>query len=245
MCGRFVLVTSVPELARRFSAYYEPTMTERWRPSWNIAPGRPVIAVAISSGTKLPTQAARPVPERCLGLYRWGLVPPWAKDASFGARTFNARAETVATKPAFRSAFRSRRAIIPADAFYEWSKAPGEAHQPYIFERADGAPLALAGLWETWHAPGPRCEVGEVVRSCTILTTQAGQNVGDVHDRAPVVLEPGETLDAWLDPDITDPNELEPLLRASPAGTLVRHRVGPAIGRAGVDGPALAADISS
>ena len=141
MCGRYVLATPVGELAAYFSAQMSPTLSESVRPSWNIPPTTNIVIVtADRSGS------------RDLGLFRWGLVPSWAKDLSFGAKTINARAETVATKPSFRSAFRSQRCIIPADGYFEWKTTAGEVKQPYYFTRRDGSPLAFAGLWERGSA---------------------------------------------------------------------------------------------
>lgn len=226
MCGRYVLASSLPQLAAFFDAAYDASTETAYRPSWNVPPSRLVLALTTGEGG------------RVISRYRWGLVPSWAKEESFGARTFNARAESVATKPTFRAAFKSRRAIVPADAFYEWSKIPGEGRQPYAFARADGSPLAFAGLWETWRDPARSEEEDAPVRSCTIVTTEAGEDLGGIHDRQPVVLE-REAVDRWLDPELRDRDELEAMLRPSPTGTLLRHRVGRAIGKVGIDGPAL------
>lgn len=239
MCGRYVLASSIPELARLFSASFEPSLEAGWVPSWNIAPSRSVPAVTSSPQT---AERAGPAAGRSLALYRWGLVPSWAPALSFGARTFNARAESVATKPTFRAAFRARRAVVVADAFYEWSTSAEERGQPYVFARADGAPLALAGLWEAWT---PTSEVGAgptTLRTCAIITTEAGSDMAGVHHRAPVVLEQGRMLDTWLDPDGTNVHELQGLLGPSPAGTLHRHRVGRAVGSVANDGPELVED---
>jgi len=163
-------------------------------------------------------------------------------------RTFNARAETVASKPSFRSAFSSRRLAVVADGFYEWRQGPGTGKQPYYFTRADGRPLALAGLWEVWRggpaerggAAGDAGDPGErpALRTCTVITTAAGPDMGDIHHRMPVVLEP-EVLDEWLDPDNRDKPELESLLVASAAGTLVHRAVGRSVGNVRNDGPEL------
>ncbi len=236
MCGRYVLSSTIPELARLFSASFEPEEVAGWRPSWNIAPSRPVPAI-----TAAPRAAARQgaAPSRALALYRWGLVPSWAPTLAFGARTFNARAETVATKPTFRAAFRSRRAVVVADAFYEWSTAADERGQPYLFARADGAPMALAGLWEAWTPPSGTGPERAPVRTCTIITAEAGPDMAGVHHRTPVVIDEGPMLDAWLDPTTASPREVEDLLRPPPAGALRRHRVGRSVGSVANDGPGL------
>ena len=174
-------------------------------------------------------------------------MPSWAEDESIGARTFNARAETVATTPSYRASFKRRRALVVADAFYEWSRLPEEHRQPYLLYRADGEPLGFAGLWDAWRRRpevGPPGEGegdsrgGVWLRTCTIITTAAGTDLGGIHERQPVVLEP-DAFDAWLDPGIQDREALDGLLHASPRGTLARHRVGRAVGRVGVDGPEL------
>lgn len=225
-----MLASSIEGLAEAFDARYSPELAREYRPSWNVPPTRTVVGVVAGGGG------------RELRSFRWGLVPSWAKDPAIASRTFNARAETLATKPSFRSAFRSRRLILPADGFYEWSKAPGESRQPYLFARADGRPLAFAGLFERWRPPGA-AEEAELA-TCTIVTTAAGPDVADVHDRQPVVLE-SDAWDAWLDPGLDSRDALEGMLHSGPAGTLVRHRVGRAVGRAGLDGPELAAAIAA
>ena len=225
VCGRYVLASSLPELARFFSASYDEALVAEHRPSWNVPPGRSVLAV-VADGS-----GGRRISE-----LRWGLVPSWARDRSIGARTFNARAETVATTPSFRASFKRRRALVVADAFYEWSKLPEDRRQPYLLYRADGDPLAFAGLWDEWR---PREQAGQgPLRTCTIITTSAGADLGGIHERQPVVLEK-DAFDAWLDPGIQDRAALEGLLRPSPPGTLTRRRVGRAVGRAEVDGPEL------
>ena len=150
---------------------------------------------------------------RRLEAFHWGLVPGWAKDLSVGNRMINARAETIATKNAFRRPFARRRCIIPADGFYEWTKVPGHRKkQPYFIHRTDDEPLAFAGLWEVWRGPkdggtvpGGHGDDGEerpFIRSCTIITTSANETMAAIHDRMPVILPPS-AWDAWLDPPTT------------------------------------------
>jgi putative SOS response-associated peptidase YedK len=230
MCGRYVEVSSPQDLASLFRASLAPEV-EDWKPSWNIAPTREVLGVAVEHKTH----------DRVVHEFRWGLVPSWAKDLSGSARTFNARAESVATKPTFRAAFGSKRLIVPADSFYEWSHVPAERRQPYAFQRADGQPLAFAGLYEFWRDRSR--ENAPWVSSCTVITTDAGADMASIHDRQPVVLEP-DVWDLWLDPGSSDREELEALLVASPAGTLVGHRVGRAVGRSDVDGPELVEEVA-
>jgi putative SOS response-associated peptidase YedK len=160
--------------------------------------------------------------------FRWGLIPWWSKDAKAGSRLFNARGETVATRASFREAFRERRIIVPADGFYEWHKTKTGTRQPHYFSRADGQPLAFAGLAERWRDKnaGPDAPL---IRSCTVITTSAGPDMSGIHDRMPVILDPA-TFDLWLDPANEDVEEMRALLRAPPAGTLVHHPVGTRVG---------------
>lgn len=205
MCGRFALFSDPDRYAARFEADPAPDLAERFHASWNVAPLSKVLGVREHDG------------RRQLELFSWGLVPGWARDAAAANRTFNARAETVATKPTFRAAFRRRRLLVPADGFYEWTAKAGPRQKvPHYFTRADGDPLALAGLWEHWR---PADGTGRL--SATIVTTASGPDMDGIHDRQPVVLDP-DTWERWLDPDVQDRNELEGLLRAGPPG-LLRH----------------------
>lgn len=155
MCGRISLFTPPERLARIFHAELEPDVDPEGRPSWNVPPTRSILGLVDRAGDGTG-------PHRSLGRYRWGLVPSWAKDPAVGNRMFNARAETVATKPSFRAAFTARRLAVVADGFYEWQRGPGGERLPYYFTRADGVPLALAGLWEQWwdRSPGSRDRSG-------------------------------------------------------------------------------------
>lgn len=167
MCGRFTLRVPAAELVEIFRLLRRPDV----QPRYNIAPTQPVAVVRrIDRG-------------RELSMLRWGLVPSWAKDPKIGARMINARAETVATKPAFRTALRRRRCLVPADGFYEWAKSAGGTKQPHYITRRDGRPFAFAGLWESWDGPD-----GSSIESCTIVTTEANDLVGRIHDRMPVIL---------------------------------------------------------
>ena len=137
-------------------------------------------------------------------MLRWGLIPPWATDTFIGTRMINARADTVATKPAYRKPFRQRRCVIVADGFYEWKKLNGRK-QPYYIRLKDDQPFAFAGLWEHWERDD------SPIDSRTILTTDANERVGSIHDRMPVILNQAD-YDLWLDPDVQDAKRLEPLL---------------------------------
>jgi len=221
MCGRFALITPPVRLARYFQATLDDGVEPEKRPSWNVAPTTQVL------GLTAQRAAEGDDPTRVLALFRWGLIPSWAKDAASGSRLFNARGETVSTKPSFRAAFKARRIIIPADGFYEWHKPSSGAKVPHYFTRADGEPLAFAGLAEWWRdksAPD-----APPIHSCTIITTSASQDMDGIHDRMPVILNP-DTFDLWLDPDTDDISELTALVHAAPVGTVTHHPVGQRVG---------------
>jgi putative SOS response-associated peptidase YedK len=203
MCGRFFLLTSKETLSERF-AVEVPALEARY----NIAPSQPVPVVRARADGR----------GRELALMRWGLIPSWAKDISIGMHTINARAETVAEKPAFRNAFRRRRCLVPADGFYEWMKV-GKEKQPYAIRPVDYQPLAFAGLWEYWEAAG-----GQAIESMTIITTRANELLKPLHERMPAILPP-EHHAFWLDPRRDDPQESLPLLSAYPEEKLTLYRV--------------------
>lgn len=215
MCGRFTLRTPASEVAEQFALFAMPPFTSRF----NIAPTQPVPVV-------------RMVPERECVLLRWGLIPGWAKDPTIGARLINARAETVADKPAFRAAFRRRRCLVLADGFYEWQKS-AKRKQPFFFHLRDDRPFAFAGLWESWEGAD-----NSHLETCTILTTAPNELVAPVHDRMPVIVTP-DTHDAWLDPAVEQPDRLSPLLRPYPAEAMDAYPVGPLVNSPTHDGPEL------
>jgi putative SOS response-associated peptidase YedK len=218
MCGRFVQSTD-PDLYADYFSILDPPSLE---PRYNIAPTDPV-RVVISA----------PDGSRRLEVMRWGLVPSWAKDASVGARMFNARAETVADKPAYRAAFKRRRCLIPADGFYEWQPRADGPKQPWFIHGADARPLALGGLWERWSGPE-----GSEILSCTIITTPADGNLDQIHDRMPLIL-PAAAFERWLDPNLEDRSALSPLLSRNEAPGLRMHPVGRQVNRAANEGPEL------
>lgn len=178
MCGRYAAFRSLDELRRMFGTV---NPAPNFAPTWNMAPTRlaPVVRLHPQTG------------ERHLDLLRWGLVPNWVRDPKATRQPINARSETAATAPMFRDAVARRRCLVPADAFYEW-QATGAAKIPHAVARADGMPMALAGLWEGWRGAG-----GEVLRSFTILTTTASEALRALHERMPVVLEPAD-WPLWL-----------------------------------------------
>lgn len=202
MCGRFVSTSPPDQIARYFSAEAPEAVLE---PSYNVAPTNDVYAV-LEDGR---VRRVEPL--------HWGLVPWWAKDPSVGNRMINARAETLATKNAYKRAFAERRCIIPVDGFYEWAAVPGQKRkQPYFIHRPDGEPLALAGLWEVWRDPD---RPGEELRSCTIITGEPNEAVRRLHDRMPVILPP-TAWDPWLDAERHDLDLLGKLLVPAPASLL-------------------------
>lgn len=203
MCGRFVSTNSPERIAAYFGASFD---TEPLAENHNVAPTTDVYGiVAASSADDRPVVRA----------FHWGLVPSWAKDAKIGSKMINARAETVAEKPAFKRLFTKHRLIVPMDGFYEWRAVPGQkAKQPYFIRRRDGEPLAAAGLWSAWHDPARPDEDGWL-HSCTIITTEANDLMAPLHDRMPVFLPAGDWHE-WLDPSVHDSLELQRLLRPSP-----------------------------
>jgi putative SOS response-associated peptidase YedK len=190
MCGRTVLAASPDNLREVFGLDHVPEL----RPRYNVPPSQPVAVVRVMRGS--PGRA------RTMDLLRWGLLPPWAEDRKASHKLALARVETVATTPAFRDAFLSRRCLVVVDGFYEWKREGKTASHPYLLRRADGAPFALAGLWERWTARD-----GEIVESCAILTQPALPPLSEIHDRMPVVLAP-DAWDRWLDPACSDVSSL-------------------------------------
>lgn len=178
MCGRYTLRTKLNLLLSQFAAELAPG-TE-WEPRYNIPPTAGVPAIRLADG------------KRQLALFKWGLIPSWAKDAKMAYSTINARSDTVATKPAFRAAFKKRRCLVLADGYVEWEK-DGKAKLPWLYEVDGGHPFAFAGLWEFWGGP----DGNQPVESCTILTTEANELASEFHDRMPVILDAAD-YDGWL-----------------------------------------------
>ena len=214
MCGRFSNNIPIEDLIAYFGLSRGFPLEERY----NLAPSQDVAMIR--------QQGA----ERSITLARWGLVPHWAREVQIGYKMINARAETVESRPSFRDAFRRQRCIIPASGFYEWKKA-GKDRQPYYIFRKDGAPLALAGLWDRWENPE---HPGEVVVSCTIITTEANGLVAQLHNRMPALLEPA-TFDAWFDPHQGE-KDLHGLLRPAAEGVLDLYPVSGYVNKPGNEG---------
>lgn len=216
MCGRFTETAPFEKVKERFEiehAEAEPP------PRYNIAPGQDV-------GVVVPDNV------RALRMMRWGLVPSWAKDEKIGYRMINARAETLTEKPSFRTAFKRRRCLIPADGFYEWEKSAGASRKiPYRFILKNGEIFAFAGLWDTWRDAHHRPR-----HTFTIITTSANDLVRRVHERMPVILR-REDEAAWLDPEEGDPRTLSGLLAAYPAKTMEAYEVSTRVNSAAHEGP--------
>jgi putative SOS response-associated peptidase YedK len=218
VCGRYSLAVPDPSHLRgRFPVGESVEI----RPRFNIAPTDDVLAVTTD-------RDGRPRGE----LLRWGLVPSWADSPKLGARLINARVETVAEKPAFRTAWRRLRCLVCADGFYEWRRDPSGPRRAYRITRDDGEPFAFAGLWSIWHG-GP--EGTPPLRSCTILTRPANDAIAPLHDRMPVILDPRHEAD-WLDP-ATPPPALEAILAGLPAQRTALTEVGPAVNDVRHDAP--------
>ncbi|AFZ34336.1 protein of unknown function DUF159 [Stanieria cyanosphaera PCC 7437] len=192
MCGRFTLYHSSSEIAKAFNLANLPEL----KPRYNIAPTQEVAAI-VGSEVK---------GGREFKWLRWGLIPHWAKDSSIGAKLINARAESVAQKPSFRSALSHSRCLIIADGFYEWQKTENRK-QPFYIQQIDGVPFALAGLWSTWQPKN-----GETIATCTIITTKANEIMQPIHERMPVILKSTD-YEKWLAPTVQQPELLQPLLQ--------------------------------
>ena len=220
MCGRYTLIADIGDLAQRFEF---DGSDFSYDPGYNIAPTESVLTV-------------RNVEGREASLMRWGLIPFWAKDLKIGARMINARAETVAEKPAFRNALKKRRCLVLADGYYEWQKTPA-GKRPYRIVLKSGEPFAMAGLWETWKDPQ-----GNVVPSCTIITTSANDFLTPIHNRMPVILS-RESEDNWLDAGIEDALSLAALLTSSPDDALDAYEVSTMVNNARNDCPEIIARV--
>lgn len=203
MCGRFDL--HIPkELLERILGV---TFLHDIQPRYNIAPSQQVAVIRSS-----------PEGIRHIDYLRWGLIPSWAKDPSIGSRMINARSETVDVKPAFRKALKHRRCIIPANGFYEWEVVDGKKKPLYV-KMKDDTLMLLAGLWDHWKTPE-----GNILESCTILTTPSNELIKPLHDRMPLILDVASS-DLWLDPTVTDPEKLKPLFTPYPSEKMEMYPV--------------------
>jgi putative SOS response-associated peptidase YedK len=216
VCGRTALTASPEDLREAFGLDETPAFTRRY----NVPPSQLLHVLRHASGSS----------QRRLEELRWGLVPSWAKDPKMGHRLVLARTETILTTRAFRDAIRNRRCLIAVDAFYEWRRADNKS-VPFVVRRPDGKPFALAGVWDRWVSTD-----GEIIESCAVLTQPARPPVDAVHDRMPLVLEPG-SWDRWLDVALTDAADLRSML-APHTPELIAYQVGPHVNDPRHDGPA-------
>lgn len=240
MCGRFASARKRAELLEEFRIERD-RVTESLQPDYNVAPTKPVYAV-LTRGQRGGEGKPAEEPARELRVVRWGLVPSWAKDPSIGSRLINARAETADSKPAFRRAFARRRCLLPADGFYEWiqvTEAGKTRKQPYYIHRADGGVLAFAGLYELWRDSSlPDDHPQAWLWSAVIITTRAEDEVGRIHDRMPMIIDPSR-WDDWLDPGTTDASHLHALLAPAASGGLASYEVSAAVNSVRNNGPSL------
>jgi putative SOS response-associated peptidase YedK len=270
MCGRYASARKRIELLEEFSVQKDE-VAEPLAPDYNVAPTKPVYAVLSrqksepengpggQSGTG-QARVSQPADgrsdndadgrgiaavERQLRVVRWGLVPFWAKDVKIGSRMINARAETVSEKPAFRRAFAKRRCLLPADGYYEWQQQPGAAKQPIYISRKDGHSLAFAGLYELWRDPTvPRDDEDAWLWTTTIITTSAPDELGMIHDRMPMIIDPGSWTD-WLDPVNNDVADVRSLLIPAAVSGLTTYPVSTEVNSIRNNGPQLIEPIGA
>jgi putative SOS response-associated peptidase YedK len=216
MCGRYTIIAS-PEALRALFGYEEQP---NFPPRYNVAPTQPIAIVRLVDG------------KRHFALVRWGLLPSWVKDPKTFTLLINARGESAAEKPAFRAAMKRRRCLIPADGFYEW-QAAGERKRPFYVHAKSGAPLAFAGLWETWTGPN-----GEELETAAIVTTTANRTLKPIHDRMPVIVPP-EAFDLWLDGAAVDATTAAALIASAPDNLLEAYEISTAVNRTANDDPKL------
>ncbi|HVX98943.1 MAG TPA: SOS response-associated peptidase [Pseudorhodoplanes sp.] len=222
MCGRYS-ITTAPEAMRRLFRYAEQP---NFPPRYNVAPTQPIPIVRLAEG------------RRQFALVRWGLLPAWVKDPAAFTLLINARGESVNDKPAFRNAMKYRRCLIPADGFYEW-KRDGRHKRPFFIRRADGAPFAFAGLWETWTGPN-----GEEMESAAIVTTDASPSISHIHHRMPVMLDPDQ-FEMWLDCRTVDAHAAASLFRPRPDGDLAAQEISDRVNRVANDSADIQAPLTA
>src|SRR6185436_9093539 len=220
MCGRYA-ITTAPEAIRALFGYLEQP---NFPPRYNIAPTQPVPIVRMAEG------------KRQLALVRWGLIPAWVKDPRTFSLVINARGESVNEKPAFRNAMKRRRCLFPADGFYEW-KREGDRKRPYFVRLKSGAPMAFAGLWESWMGPN-----GEEMETAAIVTTTASRSIAHIHDRMPVIVAP-DAFDFWLDPNV-DGEMAAAVIAPAPDALLEAYEVSSAVNRTANDSAELLEPLS-
>ena len=247
MCGRYASSRRPEDLVEEFEIA-DSRIDTALEPDYNVAPTKEVYAVVQRSPRPpegAPAGAPRGPAERQLRVLRWGLVPSWAKDPSIGNRMINARMETVAEKPAYRRAFASRRCLLPADGYFEWyptsqtTKAGKPVKQPFFIRPKNGGTLAMAGLYEIWRDPTRAEDDPDRFRwTCTVLTTQAEDSVGHIHDRMPLMVD-GDRWSAWLDPEPAPNDDLLALLTPAAPGNLDAYPVATLVNNVRNNGPEL------
>lgn len=208
MCGRYTL--TVPDADTLVTTFSLDSTPPDLPPRYNISPTQPVATVVQDMQSE----------QRELVIMRWGLIPSWSKDPSIGSKMINARSETAAEKPSFRTAFSKRRCLVVADGFYEWQTQGSGPKQPMYISLHDHQPFGFAGLYEYWTEP----ESGEVVTTCTILTGTPNELIAPIHTRMAIIL-PREAYDLWLDPSVTDPDKVSHLLKPYPADQMIAYPV--------------------
>lgn len=216
MCGRFVLTADGQSIQTHFNLVAVPEGLAVAR--YNIAPTQPVMVITNQSPKTITMQ-------------KWGLIPSWSKDPSIASTLINARSETLEEKPSFRTAFKRRRCLIPATGFYEWGKGEGKAKQPYYIHLKNTPVFAFAGLWETWNSPD-----GDMVETCTIITTEPNELISPFHHRMAVILDPDD-YDLWLSPDELSPMMLKPLLNTYPVERMAYYAVSSLVNNVRNDSP--------
>ena len=252
MCGRYATTRARQELLDEFQVQLDAVDGDI-QPDYNVAPTKQVPVVLNRRRKDAPEEEPA---VRQLRTVRWGLVPSWAKDLSIGSRMINARFETVHEKPSYRRAFARRRCLLPADGYFEWytlqdqgaspDPADGEKKakkkprkQPYFIHPGDGEIMAMAGLYELWKSPED-----EWIWTCTVITTDAPDDLGRIHDRMPMIIE-RDRWDAWLDPELTDTEQVRGLLVPAMAGTMEAYPVSKAVNSVRNNGPALIEPVIS
>jgi putative SOS response-associated peptidase YedK len=249
MCGRYASSRRPEDLVEEFEVE-ESRIAAALEPDYNVAPTKEVYAV-LERPPRPPAGEERVAgpPQRQLRVLKWGLVPSWAKDPSIGNRMINARMETVAEKPSYRKAFASRRCLLPADGYFEWypteqlTRAGKPRKQPFFIRPKDGGTLAMAGLYEIWRDPTRDEDDPDRFRwTCTVLTTEAEDSVGHIHDRMPLMVEP-ERWSRWLDPTISDRDDLLALLVPAAPGRLEAFPVSSLVSNVRNNGPELVEPI--
>lgn len=214
MCGRYTLVLTLEELMKHFML--DDHRLHPFSPRYNIAPGQLIPAIVNDGRSNV------------IGQLKWGLVPSWSETDKEGSKLINARAETVAVKPAFRAAFRSKRCLIPADGFYEWQRRPDGTKQPFRIVMREGGVFAFAGIYEVWID-----REGKKIGTCSIITTEPNELMAEIHDRMPVILQPGDER-VWLNRS-SDPSQLQNLLRPYPDRLMEAYPVNAAVGNSRID----------